>query len=307
MKLPEIDPIQDETLINELEPAFEIILDEHYASSKGWAPYELINYDEARNFNSVNPWKPEDYPISDALRSAIYVNLLTEDNLPYYSNTLLELTKDSKLFYEWIHTWIMEEHRHPEAIRNWVYASRAIDPKFLENGRIKQMSKGEVPEPLSRADMFIYTAMQELATQVAHRNTGRALPTYDKTGKKVMGYVAGDEFRHHVVNSDTVVEGLKITPNHLVFAAHRQIMNFKMPGTGIPDFETHSKLISDIGIYGIEQFLEGVLQPVLDKWKLEDVSGLNAQAEQAIIEINKRAALLGRIVLRQKEKESLTV
>ena len=55
-----------------------------------------------------------------------------------------------------------------------------------------QMSKGQVPQSASVAEMISYVSFQELATQVAHRNTGMAL---DKTkrGKKIMSKVAGDE------------------------------------------------------------------------------------------------------------------
>ena len=47
--------------------------------------------------------------------------------------------------------------------------------RLLEDGRMSQMSGGQVPEPDSAVDGFVYVALQELATRIAHRNTGKAL------------------------------------------------------------------------------------------------------------------------------------
>jgi hypothetical protein len=47
-----------------------------------WYPHEQINWGEGEDFKQ-KAWAPEQYPIGDGVRSSIYVNLLTEDNLPY--------------------------------------------------------------------------------------------------------------------------------------------------------------------------------------------------------------------------------
>ena len=60
-------------------------------------------------------------------------------------------------------------------IRDWALTTRAIDPTELEDARRVQMKLGEVPQPEDLTDMLVYTSLQELATQVAHRNTGKEL------------------------------------------------------------------------------------------------------------------------------------
>src|SRR6185436_175698 len=114
-------------------------------------------------------------PVADSLRSALFVNLLTEDNLPYYFETIDRVFGHEGVWREWSHRWTAEEARHSIALRDFMTVTRALDPKMLEDGRMSQMSGGQVPEPTSPVDGFVYVALQELATRIAHRNTGKAL------------------------------------------------------------------------------------------------------------------------------------
>ena len=45
-----------------------------------------------------------------------------------------------------------------------------------------QVSRGVVPDPPSVADGIVYVALQELATRIAHRNTGKLLE--DPAGRR---------------------------------------------------------------------------------------------------------------------------
>ena len=93
-------------------------------------------------------------PLGDGVRSSIYVNLLTEDNLPYYTDTSSRTRPKGHPIREWTCQWTMEENRHAMVMRDWVHISRCINPTLLEDGRRVQMQKGEVPQPghLRRAD-----------------------------------------------------------------------------------------------------------------------------------------------------------
>ena len=286
-------------LLAELAGPAETLLNRHLEVAKVWYPHEAIPFDIARNFKDDSVWRPEDYPLPAAVRSAIYVNLLTEDNLPYYSPTIINQANSDHPLFHWGHRWTAEEGRHAIVMREWVHATRAIDPKLLEDGRMVQMGTGEVPQPESLADMLIYTSLQELATRVAHSNTGRLLGS-ERGGDKVMSLVAGDEFLHFNFYSGLAAEGFKVDPSVMVIAAFRQIRHFEMPGTGIPGFREHSKAIADAGIYDIEKFLNLVLLKTLEKWNFDSLTGLNPEAEKAYAGIQRHVALLGRVVIRQQ-------
>jgi len=291
--------MSNENLLKELRDPAEDLLNHHLEVCKTWYPHEEVPFDDARSFNAENPWSPEDYPLEDGVRSAIYVNLLTEDNLPYYTNLLLSKSEVDHPLNDWTRQWTSEEWRHSAVIRDWVLTSRAIDPTMLEDARRVQMSLGEVPQPDSLTDMLAYTSLQELATQVAHRNTGKRLDK-DKMGRRVMALVAGDEGLHHEFYSGLATAAFEVDPSQMVISALKQLKGFKMPGTGIPDFAEHSKIIEKSGIYDIPQFYENVVLPTFNKWHIENLFDLSDEAKVARDKILRHIELLGRISVRSK-------
>jgi len=254
----------------------------------------------ARSFNKDNPWHPEEYPLERAVRSSIFVNLLTEDNLPYYTLTILSNLPSDHPLQEWGRQWTAEEWRHSAIIRDWVLATRALDPKQLEDARMVQMSTGVVPHPPSFAELIVYTSFQELATHIAHRNTGKMLDK-ERNGKKVMALVAGDEILHHEFYSGLAAEGYKIDPETMLLATLKQLRNFKMPGIGIPNFREHSQLINNSGIYDLDIFLNQVVRPTFAKWNIDGVVDYTREMEVTRTEIAKRIGLLTRAIIKQQE------
>lgn len=271
-------------LITELAPDVERLYNRHLEAPRLWYPHEQIDWGSGEDFGE-HPWSPLDYPLPDGVRSSIYVNLLTEDNLPYYTSTLLAYAPKGNPILDWNHQWTMEENRHSMVMRDWVHISRCIDPKLLEDGRRVQMSTGKVPEPETMADLICYVSFQERATQIAHRNTGAHLPKDDKTGRNVLGLVAGDETKHYLFYRDLALAAFAIDPSTMMIAAARQVSAFAMPGTGIPSFTRHAVRIAREGIYGLGQYLRDVLDPVLSLWDVGHLDGLSAEAERARIDL----------------------
>jgi acyl-[acyl-carrier-protein] desaturase len=267
-------------LLSEITPDVERLFNRHLESPRNWYPHEQIEWDEARDFHE-HPWSPQDYPVAEGVRSSIFVNLLTEDNLPYYTDTILGHAPRNHPFSEWTCQWTMEEARHSMVMRDWVHVSRCIDPTALEDGRRVQMAKGEVPHPTTFADLTVYVALQERATQIAHRNTGSRLPKDDKMGRTILGLIAGDETKHYLFYRDLTRAAFAIDPSTLMIALTRQVSTFAMPGTGIPSFTRHAVRIAKEGIYGLGQFLGDVLTPVLGLWDIEHVEGLSREGELA--------------------------
>jgi acyl-[acyl-carrier-protein] desaturase len=283
-------------ILNELSETTEVLYNRHLSVSKDWYPHLEIPYETASNYKEKD-WSPEQYPLDEAVRSAIYVNLLTEDNLPYYTNTIISHAPEGHPLRDWTMQWTSEEWRHSAVIRDWALATRAIDPIYLEDGRRVQMSKGEVPQPDSLAELMVYTSLQELATQVAHRNTGKMLDK-ELNGRKIMAMVAGDEGLHHEFYSGLATKAFEIDPSTMVIAALKELKGFKMPGTGIPDFDRHSKIIEKAGIYNIPQFFENVVTPTFNRWDIESLTNLSNDAEHARDKLLRHIALLARIATR---------
>ena len=66
-----------------------------------------------------------------------------------------------------------------------------------------------------------------------------------------MKRVGSDENLHQLFYRDLAAAAVEVDPNEMMIAMERQVRNFAMPGTGIPDFEAHSRRIAQAGIYDL--------------------------------------------------------
>src|SRR6266511_3172838 len=71
-------------------------------------PHEFVASEEGRNFLD-QPWRPSDSRLDDVAQTALEVNLLTEDNLPYYHLAIWETFGGDGPWAEWIRRWTAEE------------------------------------------------------------------------------------------------------------------------------------------------------------------------------------------------------
>jgi acyl-[acyl-carrier-protein] desaturase len=292
----------DETvLLAELEPCAAELLERHLATAREWFPHSLVPWSEGRDFDDDADWEPDDDRIGAATRSALFVNLLTEDNLPYYFRTISARLGRADPWGTWVRRWTAEEGRHSIVIRDYLTVTRAVDPVALERARMTQVSNGVVPEPPSLADALVYASLQELATRIAHHNTGRCLP--DPAGRKIMTRVAADENLHHLFYRDLTNAALAIDPATMVPAIDRQVRHFSMPGTGLPDFSRHARRMADAGIYDFTAHHDQILVPVLLRhWRLDRLEGLKATAEQARERLLAHIERVGRVARRLVER-----
>ena len=253
--------MDDAALLLELEPTVAGLLDRHLAAVKEWFPHEMVPYSRGRDYVAGEEWDPAEAGLSDAVRSSLFVNLLTEDNLPYYFRTIETLFGQDTAWGNWARRWTAEEGRHSIVIRDYLHVTRSIDPWALERARMQQVEKGEVPVVDTVVDGIVYVTLQELATRIAHHNTGKLLD--DKSGYEIMKRVAADENWHHLFYRDLGTAALELDPSAMVIAMERQVREFEMPGTGIVDFETHAHAIARAGIYDFTVHHDAVLVPVL--------------------------------------------
>ena len=281
--------VAERDLLRELEPVAERLVARHYETCKPWYPHEFVPWGSGQDYPDRDQWSSDDIvALPDELRSALFVNLLTEDNLPYYFHTLDRLFGRSGVWREWSHRWVAEEARHSQALRDFALVSRALDPWALEDARMAQMSGGEVPNPPSAIDGFVYVSLQELATRIAHRNTGKTLARelgdhpLGVAGAQIINRVATDENFHFLFYRDLTTAALDINPSAVLPAIERQVRDFAMPGTGIPGFRKHAEAIARAEIYNLGQHHEQILEPVVLKWwKIESLQNLSAEAEAA--------------------------
>jgi acyl-[acyl-carrier-protein] desaturase len=302
-------------ILNELDPTAELLLERHLGTTKEWYPHQHVPYSRARDFEPGYEWKSEDADlnggkIDDAVRSSLIVNLLTEDNLPYYFRSIERMFRADGAWGTWGRRWTAEEGRHSMAIYGYLMATRAIDPVAYERDRMAQVSKGQTPEPSSEegsdtTDAFIYLTLQELATRIAHRNTGERLRIVgDEAGYNTMMRVAADENLHYLFYRDLASKAIEHNPSAMVQAAARQVIGFEMPGAGITGFSEHAAKIARAGIYDLEIHHNRILDPVVIRhWRILELTGLTPAAAEAQEVLGARLAKSERVAGRIAAKK----
>lgn len=293
--------MDDRALLAELEPVAGRLYDRHDKTAKEWFPHELVPWSRGRDFEPGVEWEPDELAPPAPVRSALFVNLLTEDNLPYYSMEIHEMFGAGGAWGEWARRWTAEEGRHSIVMRDWMTVTRAIDPVDLERGRMAQVSGGIVPHPQTAIRGLVYVTLQELATRISHYNTGKFLT--DKFGEDIMKRVAADENLHYLFYRDMATAALELDPSQTVMAIEAEVREFAMPGVGIPNFDAHAKAIAKHQIYDMAIHHDKILVPVvLNIWKVEELTGLTPEAEQARDKLVQRIGRIGKAARRMRER-----
>jgi acyl-[acyl-carrier-protein] desaturase len=284
--------------IFELSEALEAtsgdLLARHLARSKEWFPHQLVPWGQGEDCRpGATPAAA--CPLPPGVASALFVNLLTEDNLPHYFHAVAGAFAFDSAMGEWSRRWAAEEQRHAIVIRDWICVTRQLDLVGLERARMQQVSTGFRPGGRAQtlSDGLVYLALQELATRISHWNTGQLL---DSDGSAIMRRVAADENLHFLFYRDLATAALAADPSEVVLAIDRQVTAFEMPGTGIEGFAGHAAAIAAAGIYDFRVHYEQILLPVvLTHWGLESVEGLSPEAEVAREHALARIARLKRV------------
>jgi acyl-[acyl-carrier-protein] desaturase len=276
-------PLDQTGLLIELEPVVATNLDRHLSLAKEWFPHEYVPWSQGRTFDGLlggDPWREDDSDLPDVARTALIVNLLTEDNLPSYHHEIATLFGRDGAWGTWVHRWTAEEGRHGIAIRDYLTVSRAVDPVALERARMDHMQAGYANAHDDEVlHSIAYVAFQELATRISHRNTGKA--TGDPIAEQLLARVAADENLHMMFYRNLITAAFDLAPNQAMRAVADVVAGFEMPGANIEGFGRKALSIALAGIYDLRQHRDEVLNPVLRQWDVFDRSGLDAEGEKA--------------------------
>ncbi|MEV0383910.1 acyl-ACP desaturase [Nonomuraea sp. NPDC050643] len=269
-------------LLHELEPVVAGELDRHEKMAKEWFPHEYIPWSEGRDFDGIyggEAWQESDSKIPEAARVSLIVNLLTEDNLPSYHHEIATTFGRDGAWGTWVHRWTAEEDRHGTALRDYLTVTRAVDPVALERMRMAHMEAGFTTEYSTMLQQLAYVSFQELATRIAHRNTGRA--SGDEGCERLLARIAADENLHMLFYRNLLKAAFELDPNQTMRSVTDVVTTFQMPGQGMPGFARKALIIANEGIYDLRLHLDDVLMPVLRQWAVFDKTGLDAEGEKA--------------------------
>jgi acyl-[acyl-carrier-protein] desaturase len=276
------DDVRTQNLLRELEPVVETELNRHLSIAKEWFPHEYVPWGEGVNFAGVlegKDWTPEEQRFSEAARTSLVINLLTEDNLPSYHREIATYLGRDGVWGQWIGRWTAEEGRHGIAIRDYLTVTRSVDPVALERARMTHMTEGFDAIHPGAISGLAYVSFQELATRVSHRNTGAA--TGDPIAEQLFARIATDENLHMVFYRNVMEAIFELEPDEAMVAVLNNVRDFAMPGHGIEGFGRKAVEIAVAGIYDLRQHKDDVLMPVLRKWRVFERENFGAEGERA--------------------------
>ncbi len=290
--------LRDAGLAEHLTARLEIALSSHLERAQQWYPHEYVPWTEARDFADL-PFAEAQSRLSPAVRASVHLNLLTEDNLPGYHGEIARVTGNTDVWKAWLDRWTAEEGRHAIALRDYLTATRAVDPVVLEDERMITVSNGFSAGDRDGLHVIAYVAMQELATRVAHRNTGKL--SGDAGLERLLSRIATDENLHMVLYRDLFLAALELDPTRALRALTTEIVGFQMPGTGIPGFVRRAAVVARAGIYDLPTHRDQVLLPLLRFWQVFE-RPLPPEAEVVRDELTQVLAEIDRKVSRQQSR-----
>ena len=274
-------------LIRDLEPVVAVELERHLSVQKNWYPHEYVPWSEGRDYAGPlngDAWEAKDSRLTAVAQDSLVLNLLTEDNLPsYHTEIAISMGRDGA-WGNWIERWTAEEARHSIVIRDYLMATRGVDPYELEDLRMAHMSLGyQTPYDNDMLHTIAYVSFQELATRISHRNTGKI--SDDPIAEGMLQRVSLDENLHMLFYRNTLAAALDLEPNAAMRAITDVVTNFDMPGANMPGFGRKAVQIALAGIYDLQQHLDDVVAPVLRSWKVferEDLTGDGLKARDEL-------------------------
>ena len=274
--MPDYD---ERALLIELEPEAGRLYDRHAKVAQEWFPHDYIPYRLGRDFDK-EPWTPDQPRLTGVAQTAFEIGLLTEDNLPSYHRLIHGMFgQGDGAWINWVGRWTAEEGRHAIVLRDYLTVTRNIDPIALERGRMAQLQQGYDHDAPDTLHGLAYVTFQELATRIAHRNTGRY--SDDPVADRIMIRIAADENLHMVFYRDILSAAIAIEPSAAVRAIVDEVLAFQMPGAGIPSFIRKAATIAKAGIYDIRVHRDEVLMPIIKHWGIFELPNLDAAATAA--------------------------
>jgi acyl-[acyl-carrier-protein] desaturase len=276
-----------------LTARLETALATHLERAQMWYPHEYVPWGEAKDFAEL-PFEESQSRLSKEVRASVQLNLLTEDNLPGYHGEISRVTGNTDVWKTWLDRWTAEEGRHAIALRDYLTVTRAVDPVVLEQERMATVSGGFSAGDRDGLRVIAYVSMQELATRVAHRGTGKF--SSDPGLDKLLARISTDENLHMVLYRDLFSAALEVEPVAAMTALTTEIVGFQMPGTGIPGFVRRAAVVARAGIYDLAVHRDQVLKPLLSFWEIFErdlppaAEAVRDQLSEVLAEIDRRVA-----------------
>jgi acyl-[acyl-carrier-protein] desaturase len=199
-----------------------------------------------------------------------------------------------------------------------------VDPAALERDRMASMQAGWTPAEVKAPGAsvgsgasknsvqsggknvlrsLVYVTFQELATRIAHRNTGRLAG--DPAADRLLARIAADENMHMIFYRDLIAASLRLAPDQAMDAIAAEAVGFQMPGTSVPGFLRKSIQIADAGIYDVRIHRDEVMVPLVRHWQALELPMTTQAGQRAQDVLARHVDELEQMARRYEERREL--
>jgi acyl-[acyl-carrier-protein] desaturase len=265
---------------------------------KIWQPTDLLPdsqnetfFEEVRELREIAKDLPYDFWV------VLVGDTITEEALPTYESWLMDVEGVNQIdnggngWSKWVRNWTGEENRHGDLLSKYLYLSGRVNMREVEMTTQHLINDGfDIGTDRDPYKNFVYTSFQELATYISHNRVSQLAKQYgDKKLSKMCRLVAGDEMRHHMAYSEFVDRIFQVDPSEMMLAFQYMMkQKIVMPAHFLREsgqkistaFEQFSDSAQRIGVYTAADYVD-ILRKLIEKWQIDKITGLTAEAEKA--------------------------
>ena len=292
-------------VLADLEQIVAELMEVHEAKRILWFPSEILDpAPDTDPDHHIRELRKRAEGISEPARVALALNLLTEEGLPHFHRLLAVYLGNESHWKSWTNLWTAEEDRHGLILHDYTRDAQIFDRTVIEKMQFEYLRAGFAPEwDRDPYRVFVYTSLQERATQISHANTGKLASEYEPMIGEVLANVAKEEARHYTFYRTVFKEVLARDPNQALESAAKIMPAIDMPGVNMPGFREFADVVRRAGIYGPRDYLK-IVEEQIRFWAIDKMEGLNDAGRRAQEKILEIPARLERIagVIEQKTK-----
>ncbi len=266
---------------------------------KIWQPSDLLPdsqnenfYEELKELREIAKDLPYDFWV------VLVGDTITEEALPSYESWLMDVEGIEQVeegpgngWSKWVRNWTGEENRHGDLLNKYLYLSGRVNMREVEMTTQHLLNDGfDLGTDRDPYKNFVYTSFQELATYISHNRVSQIAKKFgDKKLSKMCKLIAGDEMRHHHAYSEFVNRIFQVDPSEMMLAFQYMMkQKIVMPAHFLREsgqkigeaFEQFSDSAQRIGVYTAQDYVE-ILRKLIEKWQIDKINGLTAEAEKA--------------------------
>jgi acyl-[acyl-carrier-protein] desaturase len=309
---PERDSRSKAEVLDAISPLVRELMEDHLAKRRLWWPSEFLPADEQMDDDAeANRLALRDRArgVDDACRVSLLVGLLTEEGLPHFHRLIAVNLGDAHIWTKWNGLWTAEEDRHGGVLRDYVRDARLFDFRHVEMMQYAYQESGFHPKwDMDPYKVFVYTSLQERATQAAHANTGKRAGVSEPTLAGILGSIAADEARHFSFYRRVFKAILEVDVNRALESALAVVPSLEMPGLTMPHFREMADVIRRVGIYGPREYRK-IVDEALEYWNIGLLTGLNEagrKAQEKLMQVSGRLQKTAEYLEQRIERKSFS-